>query len=374
MFVSLVVIYLVAKSPLVSVISVLIMTISLVATLYDRWRQIAAIALLATLVSLIAAHLLGNARYGNVGGVLVPMLWCLVLFLMFVWFQRNLLPVPTDRAILVRNVYTSNVKILTPPVAPPLLPFIEQRIAVIPLYTLSADTSVDKINTKAGYNIDSVKIHTHFRVADRATANLVMHSLTNRGHALQDRAKAMHQELEVARTELVFWERVIIEQLEDALDDATRDVIFEEAQNPVDAYTRRAELAQMIQERLAQRVNEWGIRIAALDIDRMDVDAERFKAANKEKSRRTEREDAQAKAEREAMRNKITREAEAAAEAERIARIVSALHTSGVNLSPEVIEEIVINAIRASAEWDLESSYGRYPAEPPPASARDKSK
>lgn len=375
MFVSLAVIYLInPQNTSVTVISVLIMTVSLVAALYDRWPQIAAIGLLATLVSVIAANLLGQSRYGSIGGVLVPALWCVVLFLAAVWVQRNMLPVPHDRAILIRNIYTSGVKILTPPLAPPLLPFVEQRVANIPLYTLSSDISVDKINTQAGYDILAVKAHAHFKVTDRSAAVLVMQSLTNRGHALRDVATSMGQDVEAARCEPVFWEKVIIEQVGGAVDDVTRDVIFEESKSPVDAYNRRAELADLIAQRLARRVSAWGIELASLEIDRIEVDAERFKAANKEKSRRTESEDALAKAEREAMRIKITREAEAVAEAERIGRIVSALNSSGVNLSAEAIEEIVINAIRASSDWEIESTFSRYPSDTPPPSSRDKSK
>jgi hypothetical protein len=54
--------------------------------------------------------------------------------------------------------------------------------------------------------------------------------------------------------------------------------------------------------------------------------------------------------------------------------MVRALQESGVDLSPEDLEEIVISAIRATSEWGMEGDYMRLLSEPKPTAkaANDK--
>jgi hypothetical protein len=372
MFLSLVVIYLVVPpNPLVTFISILIMTISLIVTLSGRWRQIAVIGVLAALLSLIAAHFLGLARYGRVGSILVPALWGLVLLLAVSWIQRNMQQVGSDRAIILRNMYTNSVRTLTPPLAPPLMPGIERIIANVPLYTLSADVHLNKVNTPTGHNINLMKIHVHFKVVDRLVAGKIMQSFTNRGHTLQDVAKELGEDYESARADVMFWEKMMIQQMKNAVEDVVRDVVFEEAKNPVDAFQRRVKLGRIVEKQLTQRAEHWGIEILRLDIEEIDVDPERFKAFNKEKIRQGDAEDAHLKAERDADYIRVTRQAEAEAEAARIEHLVRALKESGVPLSPETLEEIVVNAIRATTDWEMETAFTRYPSELPAKPAGD---
>jgi len=153
--------------------------------------------------------------------------------------------------------------------------------------------------------------------------------------------------------------------MEIEVDDIVREIIYRGTPNPIDAYKRREALAEEVHHRLSEMVNRWGVRVTLLEFDRVDVDAERWRSMYKEMILERETREERVKAEREATRIKLTREAEANAEAERIKVMVTALQEKGIELSPEALEDIVISAIRASMEWGMEAEFSRYAAPPP---------
>src|SRR5690349_12289994 len=90
LFISLVVIYQVTPpSILVTGLSVVIMAISLIIALTGEWRDIGVMAIFAALVSLVAAHFVGLARFGAPGGVVIPILWLAILMVLFSWISNN---------------------------------------------------------------------------------------------------------------------------------------------------------------------------------------------------------------------------------------------------------------------------------------------
>src|SRR5215208_1046361 len=85
LFVSLLIIYL--NSPpgnLITFLCVVILAISLIVAISSDLNELNVLAAFAALVSLVAAYFLGrNLIIGTVGGVLLPLLWLGVLFLLY---------------------------------------------------------------------------------------------------------------------------------------------------------------------------------------------------------------------------------------------------------------------------------------------------
>src|SRR6266508_2886203 len=224
LFLSLLVIYLLLPlNRLVLFLAVLIMLVSLIVAQSQRWRDIGVMAVFAALVSVVAAALTGRNVFGSFGSVLVPILWALVLLGLFAWAQRNMLMVPRDRAILVVNRYTGSLHNVDGPIAPPLIPSIERRMAVIPLYELSQDVRVEKVNTKR-FNVDSIHVHIHYRVADATRA---LRGIPNRSQVQSQIAKGMSMDLRKARQDITFWEKLLGNQMALEVEDIVREVVID---------------------------------------------------------------------------------------------------------------------------------------------------
>jgi regulator of protease activity HflC (stomatin/prohibitin superfamily) len=101
-------------------------------------------------------------------------------------------------------------------------------------------------------------------------------------------------------------------------------------------------------------VRQWGIEIIALDFERIDYNIEIAKRMNKAAARDEETLEKKTEAEREATRIRLTGAAQAEAEAKRVMEMVKALKDSGIDLSPDVLREIVIDAIHAATEANLD--------------------
>jgi|GEM_PF-914089 len=398
LFVSLVVIYLVTQqnnTGLVTFLSVIIMAVGLMIALNGGWREIGVMGIFAALVSVVAARFVGQARFGSLGGVVIPILWLGVLVLVFRWISRNKLVVHGDRATILQNVYTGSLHVVPPPLAPPPLPQMQRIAAVIPKYELSQDVRVDKINTQSGQNIDLIVVHVYYRVIEPLTALSFREGsgIPNRGRAQEKIAKDMNQDLAVARRDVAFWERMLNQQIETAVDDIVRNVIWSwdivqvskiadvpaahgadterpangaaPAQPPadkpppgaVDAYKEREQLSSEIRQQLIAQVASWGVKIRDLQLERVEVDPKRFEALARKKIQERETEDAELKAKREATHIKLVREAEAKAEAQRVEELVKSLHDAGIDLPPEKLKEIVIDAILSSEEWERGERY-----------------
>jgi len=391
LFLSLLVIYLVLPSNgLVMFLAILIMLVSLIVAQGQRWRDIGVMAVFAALVSLVAAALTGRALFGSFGSVMLPVGWALILLGLFSWAQRNMIVVPKDRAILIVNRYTGAVYNAVGPIAPPLTPGVESKLAVIPLYELSQDVRIEKVNTKR-FNVDVIQVHIHYRVTDPKRA---LRGIPNRGQVQGELAKGMNIDIAKARQDVRFWEKLLGKQMELEVEDSVREVVYnneitntksantepanteaanteaankEIAKNPMEVYQQREVLAGMARERLSKLVSRWGVEIHALEFERVDVDFAIIQRLNKDFIRKDDTELKEIEAKREATRIKLTGEAQAKAEAMRVAEMVQALKESGVELSANELRDIVLDAIRASTEWGMEGELTRL-ATPPVAS------
>ena len=354
LFVSLVVIYLlIPGNGLVLFLSVLIMLVSLIVGQSRRWRDIAAMAICAALVSIVAAGLLGSTVFGGAGRIVVPALWAVVLLGMFSWTQRNLMRVPPDRRILIGNYYSGGVRTADGPISPPLTPGVEYKLAEIPMYQLHSDVKVEKLNTRGRHNVDAIELHAEYRVKD---PQIILSGIPNRSQVEADIAKSMSKPLGEARLDVVYWEKLIHRQMEEEMKDIARTVIFNNttAQNVIEIYNNRETLAELMHERLADAVRRWGIDLTALEIEKVDFNPDIAKGINKAGVREDETLLEKIKAEREATRIRVTGAAQAEAEAMRVGEMVRALKESGVQLSPEALSEIVVDAIHAAAEATIE--------------------
>jgi regulator of protease activity HflC (stomatin/prohibitin superfamily) len=374
LFLSLVTIYLlIPQNNLVTFLCILILIVSLMVAQSRRWRDIAVMALFAALVSLVAASIFGRVRFGGVGAVLVPAVWGLILFGIFSWTQRNLLPVSKDRTILIRNRYSGAVHAAEGPIAPPLIPAIESKLAVIPLYELSERVRVEKVNAKAGHNIDEIELDVHYRVTD---ARRALGGMPNRSKLQGDVAKDMGQPVSAARVNVEFWEKILGKQMLIETEDAVREVIYQNglAQNAIEIYGSRLGLAEAVQEQMNERVKRWGVDVTSLEIVRILVNPDIVKGIKKKDGWSDETELKEIEAKREATYIELTGEARAKVEALRVTSLVQALAETGVQLSPEELREIVIDAIRAASESSWESAFGRMndPVVPPARPATDK--
>jgi hypothetical protein len=323
----------------------------------QRWRDIGIMAVFAALVSVVAAALTGRAIFGSVGSVILPLAWALVLLGLFSWAQRNMIVVPKDQAILIVNRYTGAVYNAVGPIAPPLTPGVESKIAVIPLYELSQDVRVEKVNTQR-FNVDIIQVHIHYRVTD---PKLALTGIPNRGQVQGEIAKGMNLEMRKARLDVRFWEKLLGNQMELEVEDIVREVVYNNvfAQNPMEVYQRREDLGAEVKDRLSKLVSRWGVDINGLEFERVDVDAGILQRLNKANMRLDSIEQKKSDAEGEAAWIERTGAAQAKAEAMRVAEMVQALKESGVELSANDLRDIVIDAIRASTEWGMDGELAR---------------
>lgn len=359
LFVSLVVIYLlIPTNNLVLFLAVLIMLVSLVVGQSRRWRDIGVMAVFAALVSMVAATLLGTTLFGSVGRVVIPVVWAVVLLGMFSWAQRNMLRVPADRRVLVGNYYSGGIRMAEGPISPPLTPGVEYKLAEVPMYQLHSDVKVEKINTRARHNVDLIEIHAEYHVKD---PQIILRGIPNRSRVEDEIAKSIGKQPGEARLEVVYWEKLLQRQMEDEIIDTTRMVIFNNvtAQNAVEIYNNREALAELMLERLAEAVCRWGVEVDALEVEKVDFNPDIAKGINKAGVREDETLLEKIKAEREATRIRLTGAAQAEAEAMRVAEMVRTLKESGVDLSPDTLREIVVDAIHAASEASMELNPNR---------------
>ncbi len=344
MFVSLVVIYLsVPQNDTVTLLCVIIMAVSLLITLNGTWNEIGMMAAFAALTSLMASYFLGRDVLGDTGSVLFPLLWIGVLLYIFRWISRHTVVVPEDHAIMVARFYSGSLYRLQPPLAPPLIPLLERRVATIPLYELSHDVKVAKINTGGSHSIDEVEVHLRYRVKNPEFA---LANIPNRGQIQNEVAREMGRDLEQARLDVAFWEKLLARQLTHEVDDIVREVIFAETKSATDAYQKRLHISREVFRRLNELTQRWGVIVSRVDIDYFSVPEDRFRSP-----------DPDGPVKQEVKRILETSKAEAQAEAERIRQIVRVLREEGIEIAPEIIGALLI------PEWTGEVE----PLLPPPA-------
>ncbi len=360
MFLSLLTIYMIsAPSPLITFLSVLIMLVALIMAQSNSWRDIGILAAVAVIVSMVAIALLVNARLGLVGTLIALLLWGLLLFALFTSARRTIILLPRDRAILIQNTLTGIVHLADGPIAAPNIPFMERVVAIIPLYELSSDVKVEKVNTQR-QNVDAIDLHILYKVKDPHNALV---GIPNLSQAQNTVARDMNQDLNDARRQVVFWENLLNYQMKINTNDAVLEVIFDNpfAQNPIEVFSKRQDLEQTVIDRLRRLVSRWGVELIDLRFERVEFNPEVAKSINKAGIREEETLQKKTEAERDAMRINLVLGAEVELEAERVRAIITALRDSGVDITPDLI----VKAITATSDWQMEGDFSLLTQQPP---------
>ncbi|HMO59415.1 MAG TPA: SPFH domain-containing protein [Roseiflexaceae bacterium] len=362
MFFSLVAIYLVVpQSDLVTFLCVVIMAVGLIIALNGDWNEIGMMALFAAIVSLVASYFVGRYWIGGPGGLILPLLWFGVLAYLTRWISDNTVPVPEDQAVLVTQFFSGKLSRLMPPIAPPLIPFLERRVATIPLYEISQDVDVEKINTIGG-DLAKAVIAVHYgvdreRLSDPDRLEFVLGNIPNRGQIQNEVAKEMGYSLDRARLEIDFWERLLKKQMKNAVDNIVRKVVFSHGQNPVNSSKNRADLAPLVFEELKESTRQWGIDLRTIDLEYFEITEDQQRNADPIQREERETKRRELEAQREATHIKVTRAAKAMTDADRVQAIIKALQEAGVIITPDIISAILLpydplleNELRALTE------------------------
>ncbi|HEU5099480.1 MAG TPA: SPFH domain-containing protein [Roseiflexaceae bacterium] len=359
MFLSLLTIYMISlPSPLITFLSVLIMLVGLIMAQSRNWRDILILASVSVIVSMVAIGLLASARLGRAGTFLVLLLWAGLLFLVFTSVRRTIMPLPRDRAILIRNLITGSVRPADGPIVVPNIPYMEQVIATIPLYTLNTNAVVEKINTKR-MNVDLIDVQVRYKVKD---PKLALGGIPNLSQAQRDAAKELSKDVSEARSDLIFWESLLNRRMRQDIDLVVREVIFDNgfAQNPLEVQTKRLDLTEEIKERLRDQVRLWGGEVITLGLDRVEVNPEVRKAINKLPARNEETEVKEIEAQRDAYRIREVLGAEVEIEARRVKAIIDALQSANIPIDAEVLK-----ALTVTADWQMDGDFSVLAQQPP---------
>ena len=360
MFLSLLTIYITSlPSPLITFLSVLIMLVGLIMAQSRNWRDILILAAVSVIVSMVAIGLVASARLGRAGTLLVLVLWAGLLFAVAASARRTLVPLPRDRAILIRNIFTGQVHLADGPIVAPSLPIMERVVAYIPLYTLSTNAIVEKVNTKR-MNVDLIDVQARYRVKEPQRA---LGGIPNLSQAQKEVAKDLNKDVSEARLDVMFWEHLLNRRMRHDIEDVVREVIYDNgfAQNPIEVQSSRLDLTEAIGDALKDRVRQWGGDILALNLDRVEINPEVRKAINKMAGRLEETEVKELEAKRDAYRIREVLGAEVEIEAARVRAIIDALQSANIPIDAEVLK-----ALTVTSDWQMEGDFSMLTQQPPP--------
>nr|PZN31700.1 MAG: hypothetical protein DIU80_05760 [Chloroflexota bacterium] len=251
---------------------------------------------------------------------------------------------------------------------------LDRHVATIPLYELTLDTRVENVNTRAYHNIDMVEVHVRYRVTDPARALV---GIPNRGKIQNDVAREMGMSLARAQLDPAFWEKLLARQMAAEVDDIVRSVAFhlnESGPPPLldrsgapmpeddarmlrgsmlEAYLNRGPLSAAVLRELKVLVSRWGVTVTHLDIDLYKLDRDLLTRLTENVERRLGREqkERQSAALNDAYYLDVVGKKEAEVEATRVRALVEALQDQlDGQLTPAMLEEIIVTAIRAAGE------------------------
>jgi hypothetical protein len=341
----------------VTILGVVLLALGLYIAVDGGWGELLVLVIFAALVSIVAAYIVSQVRFGPIGAVLIPLLWTIVVFLLLRRLLRGIRPVPLDPAspaILISRGADRRPYLAPPPIVIPLL---QPIVAIIPRKILIEEFDVDEINVEPGHNVDRIVVHVRYKIVDPVEAYVHASQTT-----LDEAARKTGKSLAEARLDVTFWERLFEEHLlKIDVIKAVREVAFEQAAGAVVLYRNRVKLADHVLERLNALVRDWGAEAELVELDFFRVDGERFRNADPERRRATELAEATHHAVMEANRLKLVLGSEVEAEAQRVKAIIEALRQSNVEITPDV----VIRAIRAASDWTMDGEYSLQPTTAP---------
>jgi hypothetical protein len=341
----------------VTILGVVLLALGLYIAVDGGWGELLVLVIFAALVSIVAAYIVSQVRFGPIGAVLIPLLWTIVVFLLLRRLLRGIRPVPIDPAspaILISRGADRRPYLAPPPIVIPLL---QPIVAIIPRKILIEEFEVDEVNVEPGHNVDRIVVHVRYKIVDPVEAYVHASQTT-----LDEAARKTGKSLAEARLDVTFWERLFEEHLlKIDVIKAVREVAFDQAAGAVVLYRNRVKLAEPVLERLNALVCDWGAEAELVELDFFKVDGERFRNADPVRRRENEVAEATHHAAMEAYRLKLVLGSEVEAEAQRVKAIIEALRQSNVEITPDV----VIRAIRAASDWTMDGEYSLQPTTAP---------
>jgi hypothetical protein len=272
LFASLLVIYVVVpQNDLVTFLSVVIMAIGLVIAFVGDRDEIMMMAALAALVSMIAAYFTGMGRFGNIGGIVVALVWGLLLLTLARRTSNETVVIPEDHAFMVAPFLSSQAYTLPSAIPLTSLPFLDRHVATIPLYELTRDIKIEKVNTRSGHDVEQIEVHARYEVTDPSQT---LRGIPNRGQIQSEVAKEMGMSVSRARLDVAFWEKLLARQMGAEVDDIVRKVLFKKGvvSNIVEAYDERDDLSRAARRELQELVGRWGVTVHTIALDFYVVD------------------------------------------------------------------------------------------------------
>lgn len=346
LFGALVMIYIVQPTALLLAVGVLILAVGAGLAILGKQREIMLLGTLAVLLSIGAAGLLGEARWGATGALLLPLLWLLVLYGAMAWAWTNTIDIQSGTVMVIRHPNGIRVREGPTRIIPPL-PSFEQHVATMPVYELVSNFTVEHVNTRSLSNINGMSLEIRYQI--RIPLKLLT-NLPNRARSTEEMAAAFDMSPEQAMIRPTFWERLLDRQIREVVDVLVRAVVYEHINRPVEASTERTKLADEVMARLREAVQPWGITVHILEISSVTLDPEQIKRSKREQTIKREIEDAERTARIEAQKIQMMGKAQAEVQAHAIASWIKAIHDQGVNLSAEDIEQIVLNVLEELQE------------------------
>jgi hypothetical protein len=346
LFGSLAIMYIAQPTALLLAIGVIILAVGAGLAFLGKQREVLLLGSLALLLSIAAAGLIGEARWGATGALIIPLIWVLLLYAALSWAWNNTIDIPSGTVMVIRHPNGIRLREGPARIIPPL-PSFERHIATMPTYELSSNFTVEHLNTRSLQNINGIALDVGYQI--RLPLKLLA-NLPNRARVIEEMASETEQNPERAMLRTAFWERLLDRQIREVIDGLLRSAVYEHINRAVDGSNERNKLADEVETRLRESVQHWGITIHFLEIPSVTLDPEQIKRSKREYAIKREIEDAERAARIEAQKIEMMGKAQAQVQAHAIASWIKAIQDQGVNLAPEDIEQIVLNALEEMNE------------------------
>lgn len=302
------------------------------------------------LVMSVGAAILGGLTWiGVTGAIILPLIWISLIFSLWSLVWRTTTYVRNHTILLTRSPYRSHPFIYKGPAEiSPLrrLLLSEQPYAMIPVYELVSHVHVETINTRGLQNIMGITVEIRYRIDAAKDTDLptVIQSFLNQAQGLE---REFNLRLDQAMLRTDFWERLLDNKLHEACDSLLRSIVYEHINQAVDASDCRQLLAERLRQTLQERIDGWEINVEITDLvlPSIKLDPEQIKRKFHNKIKEN-----QDTAKMEATKIYLTGIAHAKIQAHAIKKWIIAIQQSGVDLSPQEIEQVVFHALEKLQE------------------------
>jgi regulator of protease activity HflC (stomatin/prohibitin superfamily) len=359
LFLALAIIYLQQPTQPILIIEILVLGFGVMIVLLLRQRGLFVLGGLVIITIAIAIGSVASSYFGlsPLMSLVVPLVAIFLLYVLLAWTWRTTINVPHNTELIIRRPggifsYTENITTdLDEVQLRPLLPFFEQPVASIPRYGLSADINAEDIQAPKG-KVKKIVGKVNFSVAD---ATKVYSEYSNRAGLVSGVVSEMKQSQTTAMQNPVFWEKLLSRVVGGAARGMLGDAVLMHLNDATEAFDKREDLKVTVKENLERAFKRAGLQVVKVSFSLVENGENRKK--KREDKMKDETEDAQIAAEREAHRITTTGEAQATiqrqfadihakAVGQMIHESIQVLKQQNLNITPDIINEIVRNAFQ----------------------------